>query len=99
MTKLDDIKKTPPPAQALFPEAPAIAAEMQRRAEAHAWADLSRTSNPLDDIRAAMHRVVPALIPLGFAGPVPVDFTLASAALNRGEGPKRRSLFAPRGAR
>ena len=99
MTKLDDIKKTLPPAQALFPEAPAIAAETQRRAEARAWADLSRTSDPLDDIRATRDLATSRLTTFFFAGPVPVDFTLASAALNRGEGPKRRSLFAPRGAR
>lgn len=114
MTKLDDIKKTLPPAQALLPDAPAFANEMRRHEEALALdamkdrltrADgpaldiatvLSRIEprfyprigkpDPIADIRAALDRATRGLSVLGFAGPIPVRFTLASAALNRGEG-------------
>ena len=130
MTKFDDIKKTLPPAQALLPDAPAIANEMRRHEDALALDAMkdraTRADGPPLDIATVLSRIESRFYPritmprapstavyqgdgdgglrvAYSAGPIPVDFTLASAALNRGESPpimgNLRFTFAPDGAR
>ena len=67
------------------------------------WFLPTEKPNPIDDIREALQRATRGLSVFGYAGPMPVRLTLASAALNRGESPpimgNLRFTFAPDGAR
>jgi hypothetical protein len=55
------------------------------------WREMLPQSNPIADIQSAMERSLGSITLLGFRGPIPVDLTVASAALNRGEAPFRKA--------